>query len=177
MKRYYVIPLFCIFFSCSERQEKIHYSYFDIKDLFVKQITDLSKNKPVFIKSAKLNGEQETQELTTINWKKELEPFVESDLNKPAFVQSYNIVETDSTLQYLLKTGEKLPISSILLKRKKNQISNIEIAVNDENMLYTWNKALIAEFEKGQLKKYSIKGNQKILIFEQENFHIIGQRK
>ncbi len=62
-------------------------------------------------------------------------------------------------------------------KPNEDKISQINIESRDENPLYNWNKTLIAIFENGKLNKYSIKGEQKILIFEQENFHIIGQRK
>ncbi len=168
-----------ILFSCTEKQAINAPKYFDIKGLFAKQIEELSVEKPNFTKSVELNGEHETKLVSTINWEKELEPFIAADLNKSAFAQSYEIIETDSTLRYLLKAGEKNTISSIWMmkKRLENQITFIEIASNDENLLYNWNKTSIAIFEGNKLKKYSVKGSQKILIFDEEKFHIIGQRK
>ncbi len=176
------MKIYCLLFvlvSCAEKQVVETPKYFDIKGLFAKQIVELSAEKPNFTKSVELNSESETKQLSAINWEKELEPFLAADLNKPAFTQSYDVVETDSTLRYLLKIGEKKPISSIWMmkKRHKNQITFIEIASNDENLLYNWNKTLFATFEGNKLKKYSVKGSQKILIFAEEKFHIIGQRK
>jgi hypothetical protein len=175
------LPLFLaiITFSCQQKEENSTQKYFDIKSLFTNQINVLSTEKPVFVKNVEINSEKETKEFDSIDWKKELDPFVMMDINKPAYAKSYEIIETDSTLKYLLKKDEKLPISSIWMmkKRNSNQISFIEIASNEENMLYGWNKSLTAEFEKGILKKYNISGKQKIMIFDEEVYKIEGVRK
>lgn len=168
-----------ITFSCEQKQEKDTQKYFDIKNLFTNQINVLIAEKPVFIKTVEINSEKETKEFNTIDWKKELDPFVMMDINKPAYAKSYETIITDSTLRYLLKKGEKLPISSIWMmkKRNSNQISFIEIASREENMLYGWEKTLTAFFENGILKKYNIRGKQKIMIFDEEVYKIEGIRK
>jgi hypothetical protein len=168
-----------ITFSCQQKEEYSTQKYFDIKGLFTNQIIVLSGEKPVFVKNVEINSEKETKEFASIDWKKELDPFVMMDINKPAYAKSYEKIETDSTLKYLLKKGEKLPISSVSIKKNRNvdQISFIEITSNEENMLYGWKKTLIAEFEKGILKKYNISGKQKIMIFDEEVYKIEGIRK
>lgn len=177
-----IISTICLLFfliACAEKPIEKTRKYFDIKALFASQIVVLGKEKSIFKKEISINGEKEIKELSAINWEKELDPFLQSDINKPAFLQSYEIVETDSTLRYLLKAGEKQPISSIWMMKKRNSkdITYIEIAASSENLLYSWNKTLIAIFKNGFLQKYSVIGDQKILVFDQENYQIIGQRK
>jgi hypothetical protein len=173
------LAILILLISCAEKPAEKTHKYFDIKSLFSKQIEELVKEKPIFKKEITINAEKEAKDLSEINWTKELDPFLQSDINKPAFMQSYDIEETDSTLRYSLKTDEKLPISSILIMNKKedNQLKSIEIISSDENLLYNWSKTLTASFENNKLQKYSVKGKQKILVFDEENYQIIGKRK
>jgi hypothetical protein len=176
-KAYFLLSI--LFFSCAQEQDVKTIKYFDIKALFNNQMEMLAKQKPVFNKEVEINSEKEIKDISNINWEKELSPFIQSDINKPAFLGSYDIIETDSTLKYSLKTGEKKPISSIsITKSQQNQqIKFINIASSDENMLYRWEKHITATFEEGNLKKYTIKGKQKILVFDEENYNIMGKRK
>lgn len=176
-KAYFLLSI--LFFSCEKEQEVKTIKYFDIKALFTNQIAMLTIQKPVFNKKVEINLEKENKEISDINWEKELSPFIQSDINKPAFLGSYDIIETDSTLKYSLKAGEKKPISSISITKslQKQQIKFINIASSDENMLYRWEKELKANFESGNLKKYTIEGKQKILVFDEENYKIVSNRK
>ena len=178
IKKIYIL-LAIITLSCEKKQENDTQKYFDIKGLFTNQISDLVNKKPVFVKIVEINSEKEAKEFNSIDWKKELDPFLMMDINKPAYAKSYETIETDSTLKYSLKKGEKLPISSILIEKKRNsnQISFIEIVSNEKNMLYGWKKTLTASFENGILKKYNISGKQKIMIFDEEVYKIEGKRK
>lgn len=166
-------------FSCEAPHESTSIEYFDIKSLFNAQIKKLEIEKPYFVKNVEINGKKESHETNKNKWAKELDPFLQSDLNKAAFLGSYEITETDTTIRYLLKKEVKSPIYSIWILKKKstNEVLNIDVASHEENFLYSWQKDLSASFEKGLLKSYSIKGTQKILIFKEENYKIISKRK
>lgn len=174
---YFFLAISCI--SCEQENDVKTIKYFDIKALFTNQIEKMAKQKPVFKKEIEINSEKETKEISTIDWTKELSPFMQSDINKAAFLGSYEIIETDSTIKYRLKAGEKKPISSIsIVKTPQNQqVESIDITSSDENMLYRWEKHITASFEEGNLKKYTIKGKQKIMVFDEENYKIVGNRK
>ncbi len=45
-----------------------------------------------------------------IDWQKELELFLQADLNKQSYQLSYNKEETPQMAVYTLKEGEKLPV-------------------------------------------------------------------
>jgi hypothetical protein len=165
--------------SCEQENEVKTIKYFDIKALFTHQIEKMAKQKPVFKKEIEINSEKETKEISTIDWTKELNPFMQSDINKPAFLGTYDVIETDSAIEYRLKADEKKPISLIKIVKKlqNQQVVSIDISSSDENLLYRWEKHITANFEEGNLKKYTIKGKQKILIFDEENYKIVGNRK
>jgi hypothetical protein len=165
-----------LFVSCAEKKENISSQYYDIKGLFTKQIGELTKQKSVFRKEIIINNEKEIKDLSIISWPKELEPFVKSDINKPALANNYTVIETDSTISYLLKNELKAPIYSVKINRKNDQIGFIEIKSTTSNLLYDSKTTLIAKFEKGIVQKYSVRGEQKILIFNKENYQITGQR-
>ncbi len=166
-------------FSCETPQENLSKNYFDIKGLFLGEINKLSKEKPIINKSVEINGKKETKTISEIRWEKELDPFVQADINRAAYLGSYEITETDTTVRYLLKKEAKLPIYSIWILKKKgtNEVLNIDIASADENLLYNWQKAISANFVDGKLKTYAIKGSQKIWVFEEEKYSIIARRK
>ncbi|MES2797567.1 MAG: hypothetical protein V4683_16480 [Bacteroidota bacterium] len=153
--------------------------YFDIKALFTKQIGQLTKEKPRFVKQIEINGEKETKETGSIDWKKELDPFVQMDINKPANLGSYEAIETDSTIKYTLKSTERKQIKAININKEvgSNQILWIQIESSDENVLYSWNKKITGTFKNAELEKYNIEGEQKILIFDKESYHVMGTRK
>jgi hypothetical protein len=179
LKILHYFSLLLFLFGCSGKQNTVSNNYFDINGLFKMQISNLIQEKPIFIKSVQLNGQNETKELVNINWQKELEPFSSADINKPAFTTSYTSTETDTSLIYTLKNGEKQPIKSINISKRRNEkeINGIEIISADENFLYHWSKIISANFKNGMLQNYSVKGEQKILIFDRENFVITSQRK
>ncbi len=167
-----------LFTACTANKEMKQNEYFDIKEVFLNQIKVLNVEKPVFTKTIEMNSQKETKDLSTINWEKELDPFVQMDINKSAFAKSYSVLETDSTISYKLKKEEKLPIKSILIRKnpKSEQLQSIEIEASDHNLLYHWSKTLSANIITGKLKNYSIKGNQKILVFDAEIYSISAIR-
>lgn len=165
--------------SCAPKQELKINNYFDIKGYFTYQISILEKEKPKFTKLIIINKEKEAKDLTNIDWKKELDPYLQTDINKVAYAQSYETIENDSMVNYTLKAAQTLPVKSILIKSepKTKQINSITIESSDENMLYYWKKSLVSTFEHGKLKTYSIRGKQKILIFDEEAFIVEAERK
>jgi hypothetical protein len=164
--------------SCTPQKEQKVTAYFDIKALFTKQIAYLNKQKPVFEKKVEINAEKETKEMSQIEWAKELAPFIEMDINKAAYLGSYDIIETDSSLNYTLKKDEKKPIASVLILKNKGEtaVTFVEMTSQDKNMLYSWQKTVSANFKNGQIINYKIKGNQKLMFFSEENYRIEGKR-
>ncbi|MDZ7935872.1 MAG: hypothetical protein U5M51_13105 [Emticicia sp.] len=67
-----------------------------------------------------------------IDWQKELELFLQADLNKQSYQLSYNKEETPQMAVYTLKEGEKLPVKSlkIIFDEDKNSQAHRGSATN-----------------------------------------------
>lgn len=145
--------------------------YFDLKAYFKADAARLNKlNKPVS-KTVTHNGVTETKEIKIDNWARELSLFSESDINKPAWRDSYQIQQTDHILIYMA-TDSTLKTREIIIKKKKDgQVQYIAIYNYTKNKLYYTKEKLtyipdsIYKIEKTQhvrllgLNKYVITGS------------------
>jgi hypothetical protein len=163
--------------ACKPKPDLKINQYFNIKGLFEKQISDLAAEKPIFLKQIQINGVSEAKEISNFDWRKELDPFLQTDINKAAYLGSYEIIESDTTTHYILKANQKLPIKRVNIIHGKSFISLIEINSSDNNMLYKWSKILTASFDSGKLQYYTVKSSQKILVFSEEIIAISSKRK
>ena len=103
--------------------------YFDIKGYFDKDTTRLKKADPLINKSVTHNGVTETKKLHIANWGAELSLFSESDINKPAWRNSYSVL-ADSNLIIYKALEPDLVTREILIKLSKGKVKYIMI-VND----------------------------------------------
>ena len=109
--------------------------YFDLKGYLTKDTARLNKlNKPVF-KTVSHNGITESKTVHIDNWGLELDLFIGSDINRPAWKSSYTIAAGDNILLYkakdpLLKTQE------MIIKLDKQKVKWIFIYNHTKNILY-----------------------------------------
>lgn len=155
--------------------------YFDLKGFMESQIEELDEKKPVVDKTMKMGKERNSRSSNEINWKKELELFLQADINKPAYIQSYNVSRPDSsTYEYVLKQGQDLQVRRLKIKLDKaNGIPvRIEAQLKSENKLYESEKNINLSCQvKGESCKimtYHISGFQKLATMEKKPFAIEG---
>ena len=183
----YLFLIFLFFFiGCDQPQEKSDNkkAYFDLKGFIETQITFLSEQKPTVDKKMRVSGRDESRLTKQIDWKKELELFVQADINKPAYSKSYKISKPDSlTTIYTLKTEENIPVKSIRIQLDKatgNPVL-IQALVHAENKLYQSEKNIemhcVNESNQWHITSYSIKGYQKLVAMDKKNFDISAQVK
>ena len=149
--------------------------YYDIKGLIEKQIQTLEKENISVSKQSELDGEKETKTIDHINWQKELEPFIQADINKPAYVSSYRVERPDSnTIVYTLISTDHLLVKKLIIKTDSASKSPVEIKANlgSQNQLYRSEREIIASFLDGKLKSYSVEGFQKLATLRKRNFKI-----
>jgi hypothetical protein len=171
------ILLFSLIFlqSCqSQETTKISF-YFDVKGYISNQINLLNTSKPKVSKTVTVGDKVETKVINGIDWAKELEFFAESDLNKPAYVGSYDITENDSLKSYRLKSSGKNLVKYLIIKQKANGQEEISAQISESNYLYESEKNLKAVFENKKLKSYQIEGFQKVILGEKKPFKIVGE--
>ena len=153
--------------------------YYDLKGFIASQITQLDKVKPVVFKTMKIGRDQNQLSSKDINWKKELELFIQADINKPAYAQSYLVSRPDSgTFEYNLKPGEDLPVR--YLKIKLSVTDGVPVSVRallrSENKLYQSEKEIDLTCEvkdnKSRIISYRIEGFQKLATMDKKPFII-----
>ncbi len=176
MKKVIELLTFCAFLSaCNEEiKEKQPKKYFDLKGLVEKQIKTLNVQKPVVQKVVIIADSSENQSVKTIDWSKELELFTQADLNKPAFIQSYQVDSSSMGVKYTLKESEKLPIKYLTINRSGEDGISIEAMINTNNYLYETERHLKLSIKNSELTDYQIDGFQKIVFGNKKTFKING---
>jgi len=182
-----ILLILCLFvFSCdnSSPQTTSKPVYFDVAGYVKGQIQTLSTQKPTVTKNAFINQQANNQTTKKIDWEKELELFVQADINKPAFRNSYTIVRPDSlTYQYTLRpTEEKLTVRSLMVKLDSttHQPAQITAVLKSENPLYQSERRLVLESGATEAKgwavrKYRVEGFQQLTYFDRNEFRVRGK--
>ncbi|MEO6499800.1 MAG: hypothetical protein ABIN95_12325 [Mucilaginibacter sp.] len=142
--------------------------YFDLKAYFKADSARLSKLPQPILKTVTHNGVTESKKVRIDNWARELNLFSESDINKPAWRDSYQTQQTDHTLIYLA-TDTTLKTREIIINKKKDGlVQYIAIYNYTKNLLYDTREKLtyipdsIYKIEKTQHVK--LLGNNKYVI-------------
>lgn len=169
--------------ACTEPQPTTSAtSYFGLKSFIEQQIAQLSVQKPLVDKTVEVKEQQEHLKTKDIDWAKELDLFVQADLNKPAFMNSYESLTKGQEVIYTLKDGENLPVKS--LKIVKDAVSQLPVVVEatlrTENYLFTSEKQILLNTQvlpnaKCQLTRYQVKGYQQLILGSKQPFRIEGR--
>ena len=109
--------------------------FFDIKGFFSANSVRLTKLNPLISKTVSHNDSSQTKKVHIENWNNELSLFTESDINKPAWRESYSVQTSDDFLIYKAK-DPKLKTRDIIIKRNGNKVKWILIFNHTKNPLY-----------------------------------------
>ena len=167
-----LLGLFFIVASCSKKPEtKVPPTYFDLKAFFKKESENLKVTETHIRKKIYTGNELEEKEFKNIDWSKELRPFSEADINKPAWKLSYTVdtFYLQSQVNIVYKSKEaKLPIKKLEVILTNNKVAMIKIASEKQNSYYHSVQNLFYEVGKG----YSIQGGQKVILADSSNYSI-----
>lgn len=110
--------------------------YFDLSRYMNTEVERLSKSNTTVQKTVEVNGDSETKTLSISSWQTELSSFFDSDINKPAWINSYQADSIGDDLTYIA-LEENLKTRSLKISRDSNdQIISIEILNKSSNLLY-----------------------------------------
>ncbi len=153
--------------------------YYNVKGFVQEQIQLLSQQKPTVSKSMMVGDQREQRTTHEVNWQKELELFVQADINKPAYRASYSIGRPDSlTYEYTLKSEEDLPVRhlKVVLDRPSGKPALIEATILSENKLYESEKNLLlrsaSQGGAWRVQSYRIQGFQELAISSRKPFDV-----
>ncbi|GAA4407192.1 hypothetical protein GCM10023187_27470 [Nibrella viscosa] len=185
MKQAFVLfSIFGFLTSCDNPAKQSQTNrYFDVAGYIQRQIDTLAQQKPTVMKRLLVEGEVNQKQVNDINWGRELELFLQADINKPAYRNSYIINQPNPlTWQYRLKAGEKLPVQAltVVLDSLYRKPSRIEALLVTDNPLYQSERRLLLESDAGagqhwQLRHYRIDGFQQLTFFDRNTFSVEGR--
>lgn len=129
----------------------------------------------VIHKQVQLNHEKQTVELAydTVVVQNDLKVLTEISFGHLLREASYNKVATDQGVLFERKAKEKKgPVSVLVLKNEKKEITGLDVIMEYENYLYHSNQKIVLEFESQKLAKYIIRGNRKLIGLDPSSYII-----
>ncbi|MBC8053265.1 MAG: hypothetical protein H7Y13_09380 [Sphingobacteriaceae bacterium] len=147
--------------------------YFDIKGYFTKEAERLQQDGPVIEKTVSQNNGAEVKDVKLTNWSAELELFAESDINKPAWKDSYDIVRNGPETRYVAKDTSLRTKSIAIVRSPKGDIRKIVILNKTKNALYSSEDELVYIPD----SIYQIKKHQSVSIIGRNSYAVSARFK
>lgn len=147
--------------------------YFDVKGLLDQQVKALTAQATGTTKRVNLRGgATETVRVAVVRWPDELQIFYQADINKAALRGAYTVDSTtlpNGKVQrtYLRRTGQvNAPVSRLAVLTADGRAEEIAADIRQENALFSADKHLELTLSAGQLRRYSVRGTQKLVFFD-----------
>lgn len=143
--------------------------YFDLKGYFAGEIKKLTGLNPAVDKTVTHNFASEHKVMHIGSWKQEFNLFTESDINKPAWRNSYKVVTTPDSIVYTA-TEPELKTRRISIIKKGENIGAIFIINRTQNFLYSTTDKLT--YLPG--KSYFIQKDQHVKVIGDNHYQVKG---
>jgi hypothetical protein len=170
LKASMVIVLLSGCMAKEDQEVKQQASYFDLKGYFSTTAQQLQKRNPTVDKSVAKNELTETKKLKMENWNQELALFMEADINKPAWKDSYTKDSSATKITYISKDPD-LKTQKIEIYFEKGLPVKFSIHTSVTNLLYDTEEHL--EFYSDSA--YLINKHQKVVLLGENNYLIKGK--
>ena len=164
--------------GCMEQPQTVGEArYFDVAGFVDQQVTRLTDQPPLVRKQTALNGRRQERTTRRIDWARELNPFREADLNRPAWRDRYRIDTTTTgagrRITYVARDGD-LPLDFLEIELAGDQLRALRADLRSENVLYDSRRRLelTCNPATGQLEHYGVRGFQKLVLRDSVRFHI-----
>ncbi|MOA34871.1 hypothetical protein D3C78_1562840 [compost metagenome] len=142
-----------------------------MKNYFEQEVSRLNTEKPKISKTVNDNGKIETKSIQDTLWVKELAVFINSNINKPAWSKSYNVVKTDTSEIYTAIDSSLKTKSIQILRTSGDAIKCIKIVNRTSNELYDLDEWLT--YRPNHF--YTIERKQKAKLLKESYFKIEGR--
>ena len=165
--------------GCEIGQNRELTAYFDLSKLLIDQMLLLKSENPLIQKTVILDGKTEKKELhlDSLGWLRELDIFIEANINKPSLVNAFEMEASQNQIIYSRKKKDEDGVQRFEIKLVSNTTpGEITIETNTQNSLYHDETSLRISFRdyKGQmiLSGYSVEGAQTSLSREPTTYQI-----
>ena len=161
--------------SSSNNKKESPKEHFDIPGFFEKQVNELQAINPAVEKKINKDGKTETKTLENIDWKKELAPFFDVDINKPSWIKSFSadtVFLTSNRFEITYTANEdETPVKQVKLLFENNSCNFVQINKKSNNKLFSFYQEL--EYRKGE--GYKINGYQSVKYAFDTSYEIISE--
>lgn len=169
LKAFAIILLLSGCFSAEKEKNTQPIYYFDLKGYFTKTASELNSKKPLVNKTASKNELSENKNLKIKDWKTELALFMDADINKSAWKNSYTKDSTALKIIYHAKEAD-LKTQRIEIDLLNGKPIKFKINTKMDNLLSHTSEVL--EFYPDSV--YSITKHQKVMLMGKNNYLIKG---
>ena len=161
------------FISCGEENvNAVHQNYYDIAAFFKNESAAMQKNNMKTEKVIVKDGIKDARSFTNVDWQKELKPFADCDINKPAWINAYNVDSIPSAgnrMQIIYSAKEeKMPLRRIEINSMNDSVQMITIHKERHNFYYQSDDHYTYHSGKG----YEINGSQKVHFLDKTVYEI-----
>jgi hypothetical protein len=169
LKVFLIIILFSSCFSKAKETKQLKF-YFDLKGYFTNLALTLNEKNPEINKTVSKNEIKESKRIKIPNWNEEFALFIESDINKPAWKDSYT--KDSSATKIIYKSNDAdLKTQKIEISLSHGKPTKIHIETSANNLLYQTKENL--DFYPDSL--YRIQKNQNVILLGKNNYQIVGK--
>lgn len=161
------------FTSCEvENVKSSHQSFFDINDFLEQEITQLSDLKSIR-KKVEINEKVDEQILNKFDLEKDLTIFRNSNINKIAWLDKYDVDSTMSNSGQLTQlkyqaTNSKLKTRELIVSYSNGKVNTILIKNASGNQV----SDLAQTLKYKSMKGYSVESNQKVTLSDEQTLRI-----
>ncbi|MHB1177970.1 MAG: hypothetical protein ACYCZO_06525 [Daejeonella sp.] len=168
-----MILMVLIIASCNGPEQRSAPVYVDLKKFFEGESARFEKLKVKIDKSVSRNGISESKYNISADWKNEFGLFIESDINKPAWKNSYRITVDNSHVLYTALDSDLRTRSILLKKNAQGRVVQISIVNQTRNSLYNSTERLSYALD----STYNIFKQQDIALLGKNEYKITGTLK
>jgi len=171
MNRKIAFLLIIFLSSCNSQEETTPKNdFFDIRGFFEAEAKRLTNKNSISNKTVIQNNQSEVKKGLSVDWNDELALFIASDINKPAWSNSYKKLEDNLRISYLAIDTNLRTRYVEIQKDKNGQAVFIKIKNITQNMLYNSSEELIYIPDSA----YTIDKNQSVRFLGKNNYKING---
>ena len=156
--------------SCQEPEQVGQSRFQDIRGFFVKEVKRLEKQKITVDKIVRRNGISERQENISPVWNTELSLFSESDINKPAWRESYSVHKNNTTISYTALDNKRRTRAIRIKRNKMGKLIELAVVNRTSNYLYSSSEELLYIPD----SLYRIIKMQNVILLGKNSYEITG---
>src|SRR5690606_9591542 len=151
--------------------------YFPLKAFVEKQVELLDGSK--VRTSIPVKGEEDHVEVSmdAEAWRKDLDIFIQSDINKASLASSYDTEEKPGLTVHRLKSGENSSIKEIRIAYEGDQVSQVDFISHQEEIFYASRSVghLSIDTSSGSIRSYEVSGSQKEWLLPVNEMTVRGE--